>query len=221
MNKLEWLLLVLACFLFYVFFLGSSSNSSSECDIFDGHWEPLEKDDFQWLPHGCSLPRYFTEYKRERKMDAETAHLSVLLIGDSNARYLMSDLYDSFALGVKCGPVLQTGRNDTLRRSNQCVSPDLTVMIQDLKSIFPFPTEFLNYCEYFKEYGLRNIARETLWVFKTPQESIDDAITTFPQIYQRNPQIIEFSVNFWEPCRIRQESICEKQERTKNLWEST
>jgi hypothetical protein len=127
----------------------SSSEAQPTCDLFNGRWiktviDSNGKDHYHWYPNRCHLSQLFTQFSKDKVFPLKTDHFAGLFIGDSNSRYLMTDINDFYSIKQFCAPALPG--NNTLRRPQKCIGSNMTLLLDDLKSVFPFRSEMLNYC---------------------------------------------------------------------------
>ena len=78
-----------------------------------------------------------------------------------------------------------------------CVSPNAIHMKRHVYSAFSYHNDNINYCIEFKN--------QTRYVFMNNTALIDHSFLTFHNTFHNySPDIIGFSLNFWELVRIRE-----------------
>ena len=173
--------------------IGSVKSSSSEkCDIFDGYWDS----NFYWQPVGCPYPKFFYQSVMNQNLTKNFDNsLKMLFFSDSNGAKIIEDVATKF-------------RGDCHNKGDYtffCSSDQFKMLKQHIFSVFPFESDLLNYCVEFKG---RPIEGRTY--FRTNLEIMEHGINEFISTYNSTPDILEFSVNFWEMVRLREEENCEK-----------
>jgi hypothetical protein len=178
-----------------------------KCDLFNGYWDK----ELKWHAFGCDDKTGYNQFKLQRNLTVPNGHMDVLLFGDSNSVEFMEDLRGPYNLqcDLKGGDM-----HDTVH----CVGTDITFVKFHVFSALPYPSEVLNYCV---EFAPRNQEGKTF--FKTNEDMINFYLQKYHDAYHRPPSIIEFSINFWEFVRMREEFSCETgvvQETAKKRWET-
>ena len=179
----------------YYLLVGAVSVSGSHwhlCDIFSGYWT----ENFIWQPLDCpNYPRLFSEFLMTKQFESEETEYRMLVFGDSNDWKTMID--NNKLIGA---PIRQ-----------------ITSVGQGVFSVFPYETDYLNYCI---EYQSRT--KEEKIYPRNNTGVIEAGFQKFFSIYpNKEPNIIGFSINFWEMVRTREEMSCETgkvAEESKVRW---
>jgi hypothetical protein len=195
--------------IFLVYISGMLTPSfASKCDLFHGFWNK----EMKWQVLGCNEPNGYNQWKQTLNLTVANGPIDVALFGDSNSMQLKDDVQGTYNL--RCASPW-ANLHDTMH----CTGDNINFLKVHVDSVFPYPSEVLNYC---LEYAKRTKEQRTF--FKTNEEGTTFYLQKYDELYHRSPSIIEFSINFWELARVREEAHCETgdvQVKAKALWEST
>jgi hypothetical protein len=185
-----------------------ANSFASKCDLFHGFWNK----EMKWQVLGCNEPNGYNQWKQTLNLTVRNGPMDVVLFGDSNSVHLINELQKTY--DHKCESPW-ANLHDTVH----CTGNNINFTKAHVHSAFPYPSEVLNYC---MEYAKRTPAQ--LVFFKSNEEMTTSYLQKYDELYERSPSIIEFSINFWEFVRLREEVNCETgavQKKAKELWDST